>query len=139
MAKDKKENKVVTIRDFKVLIEGMDMVLGDDWVPTEDQWKRIRTKIDAMIETEDRAADRPVPGNVDPVRSSSDNELLSSFPVVPSTIPAGAAALPPEPSALAPPAPAPAPLAPSAMPTLEGAEVKTPDIDSSKGYSSRFV
>ena len=48
MSKEKKEEKVVTIRDFKVLIEGMDMVLGDNWVPTDEQWKRIRTKIDAQ-------------------------------------------------------------------------------------------
>ena len=133
--KEKKEEKVVTIRDFKVLIEGMDMVLGDDWVPTEEQWKRIRAKIDAMIETEDRAADRPV----DSTRVVADGRLPSNFPVVPSNIPAGAASLPPAPSALTPPPAAPPAIAPGSVPTLESAQVKTPDIDSSKGYSSQFV
>ena len=133
--KEKKEEKVVTIRDFKVLIEGMDMVLGDDWVPTDDQWKRIRAKIDAMIKTEDRAADRPVPlmpgaGNVDSRRIVADDRLPGNFPEVPSTVPAGAVALPP-PSALTPP------VTPTNAPPEE--TVKTPDIDSSQGYSSQFV
>ncbi len=82
-----KEDKLVTIRDFKVMMEGMDMVLGDDWTPSEAQWKRIRVKIDAMIET----SERPVVNTrnfvpslpVDPSLSTSDNELARSFPAVP--------------------------------------------------------
>lgn len=83
-----KEDKLVTIRDFKVMMEGMDMVLGDDWTPTEAQWKRIRGKIDAMIETSERPVvntrnfTRPVLP-VDPALSSTDNELIRAFPAVP--------------------------------------------------------
>ena len=83
-----KEDKLVTIRDFKVMMEGMDMVLGDDWTPTDAQWKRIRGKIDAMIET----SERPIVNTrifdhgglpVDPSLSTTDNELARSFPAVP--------------------------------------------------------
>lgn len=82
-----KEDKLVTIRDFKVMMEGMDMVLGDDWTPTDAQWKRIREKINAMIDTSERPNTRylysgpPLP--VDPSLSTTDNELIRSFPAVP--------------------------------------------------------
>lgn len=83
-----KEDKLVTIRDFKVMMEGMDMVLGDDWTPTDAQWKRIREKIDAMIETSERPIVNTrnfVPGilPVDPSLNPTDNELARSFPAVP--------------------------------------------------------
>jgi len=118
MSKEMKEDKLVTIRDFKVMMEGMDMVLGDDWTPTDAQWKRIREKIDAMIDTAERPAtitrvyDRGVlpvdparPSSVDPTLSSTDNELARSFPAVPvaEDVPIGEVAQ----SALTPPPPAP--------------------------------
>jgi len=122
MSKEMKEDKLVTIRDFKVMMEGMDMVLGDDWTPTEAQWKRIRTKIDAMIDTSEQSTtvtqvyDRGVlpvnparPMSVDPTLSSADNELARTFPDVPvaENVPIGEAPI--GQSALTPPAPPPAP------------------------------
>ncbi len=111
MSKDKEE-KIVTIRDFKVMMEGMDMVLGDDWTPTEAQWKRIREKINAMIDTSERPITNTrnfVPGlPVDPTLSTADNQLVRSFPTVPvaDDVPIGQQ---PTDSALTPPAPAPVP------------------------------
>jgi len=107
-----KEDKLVTIRDFKVMMEGMDMVLGDDWTPTDAQWKRIRGKIDAMIETSERPTvnARYFAPPVDPSLSTTDNELARSFPAVPvaddvpiGEVPTGQSALTP------PPAPPPVP------------------------------
>ncbi|KKN16640.1 hypothetical protein LCGC14_0973940 [marine sediment metagenome] len=118
-----KEEKIVTIRDFKVMMEGMDMVLGDDWTPTEAQWKRIREKINAMIDTAERPNTRTfVPGMpVDPTLSTADNELIKSFPTIPvaDDIPIGQAAEPSG-SALMPVQPAPAA-------TGEGEKVHTPN------------
>ena len=99
-----KEEKIVTIRDFKVMMEGMDMVLGDDWTPTDAQWKRIREKIDAMIDTSERPVNtRYYSGPVDPSLSTSDNELARSFPAVPvaddvpiGEIPTQSALIPPQ-------------------------------------------
>jgi len=51
---DTKEDEIVTIRDFKAMIVGMDMIMGDDWTPDENQWKRIRNKINALIETAEK-------------------------------------------------------------------------------------
>ena len=112
--KKEEEKKVLTIRDFKVMIEGMDMVLGDDWYPTEAQWKPIRAKIDLMIDT----SERPVTNtrtmypesNVVMPGGSIDN-LVANFPQVPvaADIPIGETPLPPGGSALTPPQPAPAP------------------------------
>ena len=153
------EEEIVTIHDFKSMLIGMDLVLGDNWVPDEKQWARIRKKLDALIETAERpggvAPSFPpyVPGNnpvvnaapVDPNASLTDAELVRSFPSVPGgvpeSIPMGEAA-PAGPSALTPPPAAPPLQAPPvAAPVADGSgtQVKTPDIDSSGGYKSSFV
>ena len=99
-------------------------------------------KIDALIETAERPAvntSREYPRQpnvvVDPNATVGENELLRSFPSVP--------------TADAVPIGAPAPMAPSALsqarpmaptnPPVDGGNVKTPDIDSSTGYKSSFV
>ena len=122
MAKENKEETVLTIHDFKVMIEGMDMVLGDDWYPTEVQWKRIRKKLDQIIVN----VERPAPYNVALPGAPVDSSILSTFPQVPvaADVPIG-----------------------EAPPTFQrettlsdgSAGVKTPDIDTSGGYDSGFV
>ncbi len=124
---DNKEDEIVTINDFKSMLVGMDLILGDDWTPDENQWKRIRAKIDALIVTHEqpRSVRSTVPDySLPPVDS---NELLRSFPNVPvdNSVPIGEAA-PAGQSALVPPQVAPT-------------DMKTPDIDSSTGYKSSFV
>ena len=82
MAKDKKEKEtVLTIHDFKVMIEGMDMVLGDNWYPTETQWKRIRQKLDSIIDNVDRPQPNPR-SNVALPGTPVDN-LINNFPLTP--------------------------------------------------------
>lgn len=84
----KEESEIVTIQDFKSMLIGMDLILGESWTPSEQQWTRIRSKLDALIETADRPVTRPnVPGrgpaSVVPNLNVSDRELISSFPAVP--------------------------------------------------------
>jgi len=129
MSEDKKETKTLTIRDFKVMIEGMDMVLGEDWYPTEAQWKRIRAKIDLLIDT----SERPITNtrimspqsNVVIPEGSVDN-ILAGFPQVP------------VPNVDVDPTPPP-PVS-SLTQLADGSKgVKTPDIDTTGGYDSKFV
>ena len=112
--KEEKEVKVLTIRDFKVMIEGMDMVLGDDWYPTEEQWKRIRGKIDNLIVSAEQPTNRLMYPVVNPGQPT-EASLLANFPEVPVATdipigevpaPTGSALTPP---ALTPPAPTPPP------------------------------
>ncbi len=122
------KNEVVTIQDFKSILVGMDLILGDQWTPDENQWRRIRKKIDALIKTHER----PVDSN----RNISETESLrfSGWPSVPATV-VPVSELTPV-SALIPPAiPQPNP----AVADGSGAKVKTPDIDSRTGYKSEFV
>ena len=155
MSENKKENKkdtvkekeaeIVTIHDFKSMLIGMDLILGDDWTPDESQWKRIRKKIDALIETHERpggvarpvppfvAGSRPLP--VDSTLNVNEAALLQSFPSVPvaDDVPVGEGA-PVGPSALTP-----APIQRQPVMPSDGGAVKTPDIDSSGGYKSGYV
>jgi len=106
--KDEKENKgveVLTIRDFKVMIEGMDMVLGENWYPTEEQWGRIRKKINNLIDSSDTRRPPPV---VMPGVPLDDKALIDNFPQVPvaSDVPIGEVPTPGG-SALTPQAPPP--------------------------------
>ncbi len=132
MSEDKKETKTLTIRDFKVMIEGMDMVLGEDWYPTEAQWKRIRDKINLLIETADYQVmntnmnTRPIAptSNVALPQVPVDN-LMAGFPQVP------------VPNVLVDPT---IPLVSSLTQLADGSKgVKTPDIDTTGGYDSKFV
>lgn len=86
----KEEREIVTIQDFKSMLIGMDLILGESWTPNEQQWKRIRSKLDALLETADRPVlntRAPVPGSgpasVVPNLNVSDHELISAFPAVP--------------------------------------------------------
>ncbi len=124
--KSKVENDNVTIQDFKSILVGMDLILGDQWTPDENQWKRIRKKINALIKTHERS--------VDSNRNVSETESLRfpEWPSVPVTAPVGD------------PVPIQSALVPQAVPVEgvadgSGSQVKTPDIDSRSGYKSGFV
>ena len=102
--KKKKEDEIVTIRDFKAMIVGMDMIMGDDWTPDEKQWKRIRAKIDALLETVEHP-NTYASSNVAPNANVSEDRLISTFPAVPAVeaVPVG---MQPTESALMPTTPA---------------------------------
>jgi hypothetical protein len=155
--KDKTENKevetkkeaeveeieeIVTIKDFKSMLVGLDLALGKNWTPDENQWKRIRRKIDALIETHEKPSAR-VGGLVDYSTNVPENNILRNFPTVPGgvpeSVPVGELA-PAGQSALAPPPNLPPPEPQPQRAVADGRDkVKTPDIDSSTGYKSNYV
>lgn len=117
------ENKKITVRELQTFIEAVEFAADtDDWIPSERQWKRIRSMIDNLVEEAPR-------------QTRSDPYPLPA----PAPMPA-----PDRPVMMAPgglggraPAPAPSPALASSSP---GIPVKTPDIDTSAGpYNSGFA
>ena len=48
-----KKAKSMTIEEFRSMLNGMDLINGgDDWVPDEEQWKKIRECIENIKEPE---------------------------------------------------------------------------------------
>lgn len=61
MAKAKaKEKKLISIKDLKTWLDGYCSAHGDDWSPTPEQWKMIKTKIFALDDTAPTAPTAPV-------------------------------------------------------------------------------
>lgn len=103
------------------MIEGMDTVLGENWVPNAEQWKKIRERIRQLEDTPTRQPvaipqQAPViapPAGVDmaaitPTEDPSEEALLRMFPQVPGSIPSNVpvsagGAVPAGPSAFPPP------------------------------------
>ena len=79
------KNEPISVKAFKSMIEGMDMVSGEDWTPTDEQWQRIRAKIEQLEETVEQVrvvAPRPdVPGSrLQPERTAAP--VVGDAPVV---------------------------------------------------------
>ncbi len=43
-------NKQMTLRDFKQWLAGVEEMQGEEWVPSKEQWMKIREKIDSISE-----------------------------------------------------------------------------------------
>jgi hypothetical protein len=123
--KSKKSKKVTSLVEFRAWLEGVEEMQGADWVPTQEQWTRIREKIDSIEDAPPAPAPVTEP---DPV----PHVPLSPYPSAPGI---------PGPSAfetVTRPAPA-MNLSPDAPIAAGQQQVKTPDIDTSKGdYKSSF-
>jgi len=123
--KKTKSRKKTTLVEFRAWLEGVEEMQGDEWVPSIEQWRRIRNKID-MIE------DAPIP------------EPVPAIPTPPAYIPVPTPAYAPGPSSLdgvvhQPAPPAPIELNPNAPIAKGQQQVKTPDIDTSSGeYKSSY-
>jgi len=103
-----------TLRDFRQWLAGVEEMQGSDWHPTTEQWKKIREKIDQITEGAPLAA--------------------PYVPMAPQQFQPGI------PSSLSPVAPAPAPFIPPATMSIDSnIAVKTPNIDSSRGYTTDFA
>lgn len=50
----KTDNQVLTIKEFKMWLQGVEEMQSDDWCPNPIQWKKIRDKITEL-------ADAPTP------------------------------------------------------------------------------
>jgi len=122
MADEKK--KKLTVKEFRMWLEGVEEMQPEGWTPTETQWRRIREKIDQV---QDVVVAPPA---------------VQEIPMMPGTM-----ALPPsgnplesmniDPSRFPPPSlPPGAPFARG-----DGLPTKTPSIDTSggQGYKSSFA
>lgn len=139
MAEDK-QNKQITVKEFKMWLQGVEEMQDDDWTPTAVQWKRIREKINQIADTapaptpvtyrgpaEAPAMPFPAPGAAPPMPPSGMSAAPSSLQLPPN--------MPAAPRTAVTPGGLPVSLA-----SQPGAKVKTPDIDTSNGnYNSQFV
>jgi hypothetical protein len=119
------DNKMISIREFKMWLQGVEEMQDANWIPNATQWAKIREKINTIA---DVAPEQPLP----PLRLATQ----PAVPVEAPRVPAGPAVIA-GPSSLG--------VAPQ-QPTLSPALVmgnglaKTPDIDTSgKRYESGFV
>lgn len=118
------EEKKITIRELQTFIEAVEFAAdSDNWIPSERQWKRIRSMIDNLVDTTPTrvAAPQPAPVYEQPRMPAPDRPVMMAPP--------GLGQRPPSSGAPAP--------------ILAGAGqgmVKTPDIDTSTGpYNSDFA
>ncbi len=159
------KNEPISVKAFKSMIEGMDMVSGDDWTPTGEQWQRIRAKIEQLEESfapiarpaataptripqdvpGSRLIPNPVVGDEAPV-VNPDNPWengTGSMPDVQGAVPAGEVSMGETMSALTPNPDAKVRQVPHQTELPPGTDnpetVKTPDIDSTAGYDSPFA
>lgn len=154
-----RKGKKITLSEFKAWLEGIEELQPDDWSPTQEQWKKIRNKIDCIVESEPVAV---APAQQAGQRHPSDvlyspaeqhqtpqqppqqgEETVPTLPPVPSSIPdaAGNTGVPAGPSKLADPSLGASGSKPAISGIPEGPDgrIKTPDIDTSDGsYGSGF-
>ena len=124
----------ITIKDFKMWLEGVEEMQASDWVPDARQWQRIREKINSI---EDIA---PAPVYTLPERPQGLTYRGPDVPVAPGVpvIPAGPSLLPTQNFAVG---------APRSFDNLTGPfatnsqqAVKTQNIDTmGKPYESSFA
>ncbi len=137
------EQKPITVSEFKSWLQGIRDMLGQDWVPTAEQWKRICEKIDMLKDTPQQAVQpavtysRPITMEMSQPPISTPN-ALPARPAGPSSL-AAPPMMPQLPQMVS---------SPGGMPVLKGpftadnpaSPVKTPTIDTSNGkYDSSFV
>jgi len=127
------EKKKLTIKEFKMWLQGVEEMQDENWIPTATQWKRIREKIDDINDQAPAAPAQPAP-------------VMYAPPAPTYATPAGPTVLAPggmgNPAGATAPSFAPAP-PPAGVPLASGSEqipVKTPNIDTTNGqYRSAFA
>lgn len=125
MAKKKASNSEgITLSEFRAWLEGVEDMQGPEWTPNLEQWRRIRAKIDSIEETEVVASPalQYPPGVRTPAPRPQVQGTMNGELAAPQRMPAP-----------------PMPQAPIGLPTGPNGQIKTPDIDSSAGYSSSLV
>lgn len=124
----KKTQKTSTLVEFRAWLEGVEEMQGDDWVPTTEQWKRIRNKIDSIEDS--------IIASIPPITPVTPIPPEPRYPTIQQGAPESSfdsMALPQ--TQLAPPAP----MNPNTPMASGTGNVKTPDIDTSSGeYTSAF-
>jgi len=120
MPEDKKE-KTITLEQFRAWLEGVEEMQEEGWAPDVRQWTKIRERIDMIQST---------PSQPQQVVHAPQPTQQTFFP-------------PPQQSVFEPQGEPPPkvklnPQAPIADDPTGKIPVKTPDIDSTKGYESTF-
>lgn len=124
-----KKDKALTVKEFKMWLEGVEEMQADGWTPNDTQWKRIREKINVLIEGQPVYQEMTVPN-------------MGMAPNMPMTVPMPTGnpleMMNINPAAFQTPS-APPPGAPFG--TNSSAPVKTPNVDTSGGkpYKSSFA
>lgn len=132
------DKNTITIKEFRMWLQGVEEMQDAAWVPNPMQWRRIREKIDTIVDAEPvaPAGHQPTP-----------QPVSYGYPVPPTGIPLGND-IPVQagPSGLAvtprlPPMPAsPPPGGLFATPEAPTIPVRTPNIDTTNGnYQSSFA
>jgi len=116
MAAPRKTKNGTTLALFKAWLSGIEEMQGEDWVPNAEQWKRIKEKLFEIEEA-------PV------VEATPARPAAQAY--VPQYAPA------PMPSAFEP-APRMQPMNQMGQPFTQPSQ-RTPDIDSSNGYTSDLI
>lgn len=124
-------SNTITLKEFKMWLQGVEEMQDSAWVPNPTQWQRIREKINTIEEVTQPAVQQgpvqqysPIPGHaIQHVQA----DVYSGQAMVPqSTIPSG------------PPSPPPHSL--FGAPDNIAMPARTPNIDTTNGqYSSHFV
>lgn len=127
----------ITIKEFRMWLQGVEEMQDPGWVPSPAQWSRIREKINHIEEAESEPVvvyQQPAP-------------VQQHYPVPPTGVPMGneMPGIPAGPSSLGmtprPPMPAsPPPSGLFATPESPSMPVRTPNIDTTNGqYQSSFA
>lgn len=135
-----KDERPVSVAEFKAMIQGIDLLAGEKFQPNPEQWKRIRSMIDRLEDTPQTIANGPAtitrmiaPNPVVNPNNPLDNDAPMAAPAPPGGVPAGQVVQGASTSALTPNVAPPPPAGTAEDP------LKTPDIDSSDGYKSGYV
>lgn len=116
--------KSITIKEFKMWLQGVEEMQDTGWTPNATQWQRIRDKISQIAE------EQVVVGSTGPVLYRGADSMIPR---------PGPSVQPAHPSALEMPE---QPRSAAGVPvaTGSGTAVKTPDIDTSRaGYKTPFA
>lgn len=46
-----KEKQTITVSEFKAWLAGVEDMQGANWIPSKEQWKKIRNKINILVDT----------------------------------------------------------------------------------------
>ncbi len=125
------EQKNISVKEFKMWLEGVEEMQEEGWTPNPTQWARIREKIRSIEETAGGfTAPQFGPRQTAPVGQPPAPVPMPTMQAPQQFAPAGMTGLaPPEASGRAPLAGGPGTI-----------PVKTPDIDTSNGgYRSNFA
>ena len=128
---DEKDPSLITVKEFKMWLQGVEEMQMDDWSPDQRQWAKIRAKIDIIDESESIApapVKYPAPYVAPRFGPDVSPQTAGAQPV---TAPVMPRALPVQPTQLAGP-----------FANGDGqTPVKTPNIDTGVGkpYESSFA